>query len=153
MPRARVAFSPPFRAGDKVFVELAGAYQQVRAESISGGMVQIAMTVAGRQQQVDVRLEQVMSEEQFELGPGAGGVTRGEVDQMLTAQRQEMKTALAGQKREFDQSATDLKTDLNTSIAKSLEAFMRDGATLTGVHMSTRAPAITPRNRVIETGC
>ena len=24
---------------------------------------------------------------------------------------------------------------------------------LTGVHMSTRVPAITPRNRVIETGC
>ena len=67
MPRARVACSPPVRAGDKVFVELAGAYQQVRAESINGGVVQIVMTVAGQQQQMPVRLEQVMSEEQFEL--------------------------------------------------------------------------------------
>ena len=57
------------------------------------------------------------------VGPGAGGVTRGEVDQMLTAQRQEMRTALAGQKREFDQIATDLKTDLNASKVTSVNGI------------------------------
>ena len=67
VPRARVAFSPPFKAGDKVFVELEGGYKQVLAESISGGVVKIAVTVAGRRQGIDVRLEQVMSEEQYEL--------------------------------------------------------------------------------------
>ena len=54
MPRARVAFSPPFKAGDKVFVQLEGGYQQVLAESISGGVVKIAVTVAGRRQGIDV---------------------------------------------------------------------------------------------------
>ena len=60
------------------------------------------------------------------MGPGAGSVTRGEVVQMLVASEQKMTVALAGQKREFDQIATDLKSELSASMSESFKVFMRE---------------------------
>ena len=44
--------------------------------------------------------------------------------------------------------------DAYVGIRTRARAVVAIGAAyLTGVHMSTRVPAATPRNRVIETGC